>query len=324
MGKRPATAGEKPGCSSRRVEAKIKHGSLGNLSKIVPEDTEDVRAKPKLQLHCRWLPGRVGLCRGRGCSGCWSRARRASGLFCARAFRLEKPRGTAQEKFACEIPSAERPAAGSAASLVSCPAGTPRYCFADGLYSIFPFISSYFCLRQILHQMRGSTAAKVCIGECSSVAYSDFLSIFCLLLRVQALKITGYFKPCCFVPRLSTAGCQLEREGGEVSGPCREFSRRFVVLGTACHTPGPESCPCPPREALSLQVLSRPPHHHPNLTQRPGGAAAGLRPRFAACRWVPLPHHVPRGLLPVPRTTDPCPRGHPFPTLPLPALQQNF
>lgn len=54
MGKHPATAQEKLGCSSGHVEAKIKQGLLGNLGKIVPEDMTDVRAKPNLQLCRRW------------------------------------------------------------------------------------------------------------------------------------------------------------------------------------------------------------------------------------------------------------------------------
>lgn len=54
MGKRPATAQEKLGCSSRHVEAKIKQGLLGNLGKIVPENMADVRAKPNPQLCCCW------------------------------------------------------------------------------------------------------------------------------------------------------------------------------------------------------------------------------------------------------------------------------
>ena len=105
-----------------------------------------------------------------------------------------------------------------------CPAppGCPGAVLWMGFAAVF-LLFQFFCLQQILHRMHGSTAAKVCIGECSFVTYSGFLSIFCLLLPVQALKITGYFKPCSFVPRLSTAGCQLEREGGEVSGPCGEF-----------------------------------------------------------------------------------------------------
>lgn len=105
-----------------------------------------------------------------------------------------------------------------------CPAPPrrPDVALQMGLAVVF-LLFQFFCLQQILHRMHGSAAVKVCIGECSFFAYSGFLSIFCLLLPVQALKITGYFKLCPFVPWLSTAGCQLERKGGEVSGPRREF-----------------------------------------------------------------------------------------------------
>lgn len=64
MRKHPATAREKPSGSSRHVEAKIKQGSLGNLSKIMPEDTKDVQANLKLHLHHHWLSWDVLGCAG--------------------------------------------------------------------------------------------------------------------------------------------------------------------------------------------------------------------------------------------------------------------
>lgn len=150
-----------------------------------------------------------------------SSARQPFGLysrFCAR-----KAKGNTQMRSFCAKPC-RLGARLQAALCRQCPAlpGHPGTALWMGFAAVFPFISTFFCLQQILHGVRGSTAAKVCIGECSFVTYSGFLSIFCLLVPVQALKITGYFKSCSFVPRLSTAGCQLEREGGEVSGPCGE------------------------------------------------------------------------------------------------------
>lgn len=147
MGKHPATAGEKLGCSSGRVEAKIKRGSLGKLSRIVPEDTMDVRAKPKLQLCRHWLPGRAGLCRGSGSPVCPAvgAVRGVPAICFALMLSGWKSQGKpADEKFTCKIPSAECLAAGgSAAAPVSCPAGTPRCHFADGLCSTFCFISIF-------------------------------------------------------------------------------------------------------------------------------------------------------------------------------------
>lgn len=67
-----------------------------------------------------------------------------------------------------------------AAPCRQCPAppGHPGATLQMRFAAVF-LLFQFFCLQQILHRMHGSTAEKVCIGECSFVAYSAFLSIFC-------------------------------------------------------------------------------------------------------------------------------------------------
>lgn len=120
MGKHPATAGEKRGCTSRRVEAKIKRGSRGNLGEIVPEDRMGARAKPKLPLRRRWLPGPAGLCQGPGSTSCPAGGAGHGGpaiCFVLVLWGWKSQGKPADEKLTCKTPWAECLAAGSARAL---------------------------------------------------------------------------------------------------------------------------------------------------------------------------------------------------------------
>lgn len=113
----------------------------------MPESTKDVQAKPTLQLLRHRVLGQAGLCRGRSSSVCPAAGAERSPpavWFVLTAWGWKSQGKHADEKFLCKILSAECRAASSPASPVSCPAGTPRGSFVDGLCGSFSFYFNFF------------------------------------------------------------------------------------------------------------------------------------------------------------------------------------